>query len=107
MSIQSKDTQHMNNDIVKCPFCHTESPRGVLVCKGCQAEVNSGTSGIVVFLIILLFLIASVLWKPIFAVDAVLSEILTVLTVGIGLFVTFKYIRNSKKSVRFKRIMKT
>ena len=29
-------------DIVVCPFCHTESNRGVKVCKGCQAEVQYG-----------------------------------------------------------------
>lgn len=107
MSIQSRDTQHENSDVIKCPFCHTKSPKGVLVCKGCQAEVCYGASWLVTFLITLLFLIASVLWKPIFGIDGILFDVLAVLTIGFGLFVVFKYVKKSKNHVRFKRIMKT
>lgn len=37
----------MQQEILICPFCHTEVPMGVAVCKGCQAEVkyNEVTGG--------------------------------------------------------------
>lgn len=107
VTIQSKDTLHESSDIIKCPFCHTESPKGVLVCKGCQAEVKYGASWIIVFLIFLFFLIISTLWKSIFVIDGIFLDMLTVLTLGFGLFVVFKYIKTSKNNARFRRIMKT
>ena len=38
-----KMTDSIDNIII-CPFCHTESNRGVKVCIGCQAEVQYGIS---------------------------------------------------------------
>ena len=31
-------------EMVKCPFCFTESKRGISVCRGCQATVEYGSS---------------------------------------------------------------
>lgn len=100
--------QHESDNLIKCPFCHTESARGILVCKGCQAEVKYGTSWKVVFIIFILFLIGSpILGEKIFLKGSVLSEILTFVTWAFGLFIIFNYIKSSKNNVKFKRIMKT
>ena len=37
---------------MKCPHCHTEVPFGATVCTGCQAEVEYGTPGILVLLLL-------------------------------------------------------
>src|SRR5690606_9304522 len=30
-------------DSMTCPFCHNDVPRGAVVCRGCQAEIEYGT----------------------------------------------------------------
>lgn len=34
----------MDNKMISCPFCFTQSPHGVRVCKGCHAKVAYGES---------------------------------------------------------------
>lgn len=34
----------MKNETIKCPFCFTQSPHGVRICKGCHAKVAYGES---------------------------------------------------------------
>lgn len=34
----------MKNETIKCPFCFTQSPHGVRVCKGCHAKIAYGES---------------------------------------------------------------
>lgn len=34
----------MENETIKCPFCFTQSPHGVRICKGCHAKVAYGES---------------------------------------------------------------
>ena len=34
----------MDNKTISCPFCFTQSPHGVRVCKGCHAKVAYGES---------------------------------------------------------------
>lgn len=44
----------MNNktsEMIKCPFCFTESERGITVCRGCQATVKYGESILPYFVI--------------------------------------------------------
>ncbi|HHV5719439.1 TPA: hypothetical protein ACUJXR_002512, partial [Klebsiella pneumoniae] len=31
-------------ETIKCPFCFTQSPHGVRVCKGCHAKIAYGES---------------------------------------------------------------
>ena len=31
----------MDNKTISCPFCFTQSPHGVRICKGCHAKVAS------------------------------------------------------------------
>lgn len=42
------------NEIIKCPFCFTESERGIKVCRGCQATVKYGESLMPYFIISLI-----------------------------------------------------
>jgi hypothetical protein len=32
-------------DVLKCPHCHGDIPKGARVCRGCQAEVECGAPG--------------------------------------------------------------
>lgn len=34
----------MENKTISCPFCFTQSPHGVRICKGCHARVAYGES---------------------------------------------------------------
>ncbi len=34
----------MDNKTISCPFCFTQSPHGVRVCKGCHSKVAYGES---------------------------------------------------------------
>lgn len=34
----------MDNKTISCPFCFTQSPHGVRICKGCHAKVAYGES---------------------------------------------------------------
>ncbi|WP_420370844.1 hypothetical protein [Klebsiella pneumoniae] len=34
----------MKNETIKCPFCFTQSPHGVRICKGCHAKIAYGES---------------------------------------------------------------
>ncbi|ECB3876990.1 hypothetical protein EW312_23050, partial [Salmonella enterica subsp. enterica serovar Schwarzengrund] len=34
----------MDNQTISCPFCFTQSPHGVRICKGCHAKVAYGES---------------------------------------------------------------
>ncbi|MCI0198175.1 hypothetical protein [Cronobacter sakazakii] len=34
----------MENKTISCPFCFTQSPHGVRICKGCHAKVAYGES---------------------------------------------------------------
>ncbi|WP_108454229.1 hypothetical protein [Enterobacter hormaechei] len=34
----------MKDETIKCPFCFTQSPQGVRICKGCHAKVAYGES---------------------------------------------------------------
>ncbi|MCF1822315.1 hypothetical protein L1K70_11375 [Salmonella enterica subsp. enterica serovar Anatum] len=34
----------MENKTISCPFCFTQSPYGVRICKGCHAKVAYGES---------------------------------------------------------------
>ncbi|EBA1657368.1 hypothetical protein HB016_002581 [Salmonella enterica subsp. enterica] len=34
----------MDKKTISCPFCYTQSPHGVQVCKGCHARVAYGES---------------------------------------------------------------
>ncbi|EBT3059727.1 hypothetical protein CKC50_02915 [Salmonella enterica] len=34
----------MDNETISCPFCFTQSPHGVRICKGCHAKVAYGES---------------------------------------------------------------
>lgn len=34
----------MENKTISCPFCFTQSPHGVQICKGCHAKVAYGES---------------------------------------------------------------
>jgi hypothetical protein len=38
---------------IKCPHCHTTVPRGATVCTGCQAEVEYGTPGTMIVLLLI------------------------------------------------------
>ncbi|HCR3332380.1 TPA: hypothetical protein ON523_002109 [Morganella morganii] len=40
--------------LIECPHCKSEIPHGANVCRGCQAEISYGPSGIS-FLITILF----------------------------------------------------
>ncbi|MFZ7202639.1 hypothetical protein ACLSZC_05555 [Avibacterium avium] len=42
------------NEIIKCPFCFTESERGIEVCRGCHATVKYGESLLPYFIISLI-----------------------------------------------------
>lgn len=34
----------MDSKTISCPFCFTQSPHGVRICKGCHAKVAYGES---------------------------------------------------------------
>ncbi|MGJ7660698.1 hypothetical protein ACSF6B_00025 [Escherichia coli] len=34
----------MDNKTISCPFCFTQSPHGVRICRGCHAKVAYGES---------------------------------------------------------------
>lgn len=43
-------------DRLQCPHCHTAVPKGATVCTGCQAEVEYGTPGTLVVLLLVVAL---------------------------------------------------
>lgn len=48
----------MQSESLICPFCHTEVPMGVKVCKGCQAEIkyNETPASAIILIVIGMFI---------------------------------------------------
>ena len=119
-----KGRMTMNNkmpEMIKCPFCFTESERGISVCRGCHATVKYGESVIPYFVISLIigffggFFLLRFLGENIFTSIQDLSGtagwtlfgVIVAILFSLSLYILLNYVRspNVKNKVTFHRYM--
>lgn len=121
MNRKEKIMPHKENEIIKCPFCFTESERGITVCRGCQATVKYGESLAPYFVIsIIIGLIGGYfalrfLGQYIFtsiqhasaSTGFTLFAVISLIIFALSLYILLIYVRNpdSRKKVTFYRKM--
>lgn len=111
----------MMDNMIKCPFCFTESERGISVCRGCHATVKYGESIIPYFVISLIFGLVGGFFLLRFLGENVFTSIqhlsakagwtlfgvIVAILFSLSLYILLSYVRspNARNKVTFHRYM--
>lgn len=77
----------MDNKTISCPFCFTQSPHGVLICKGCYAKVAYGESPVSVALLFP-FVVFGLTWLVFLLTESTFTSVITFF--GSSIFLIYK-----------------